>query len=86
MLRSMKIEIALFGKLAEPAGRHFEIVLPPDATIAAARAALAAACPAIAAELARPATRACVDQVMVPEDFAIPPGAAVAFLPPLSGG
>lgn len=82
----MKIEVALFGKLAERIGRQVAIDLPDGATVADLRAALRTAYPEIADELARPSTRACVDQAMVPEHFAVPSGGEVAFLPPLSGG
>jgi len=48
------------------------------------RAALAAACPAIAAQL--PSCRFAVDDEFVADDAPVRPGAVVDVIPPVSGG
>ncbi|WP_165356608.1 MoaD/ThiS family protein [Sphingosinicella sp. BN140058] len=80
------VKILLFGSLGQEIGREILADLPPDGcSVAALRQRLAAQDPAYGA-LARPSIRACVDQVIVAEEFLIRPGQEVAFVPPLSGG
>ena len=80
------MEILLFGKLAERAGRVIEHDIGAGCTIAELRQGLTVALPEIAEMLGQSATRACIDQQMVGEDAQVRPGQEVAFLPPLSGG
>ena len=80
------MKILLFGSLGQEIGREIAADRPPGGcSVAALRQRLAAQDPAYAA-LARPSIRACVDQVIVAEDFVIHSGHEVAFVPPLSGG
>ncbi len=80
------MEILLFGKLAERAGRAVEHDVGAGCTVAELRRGLANAVPEIAEILGLPSTRACIGQEMVGEDAMVRPGQEVAFLPPLSGG
>jgi molybdopterin synthase sulfur carrier subunit len=80
------LKIMLFGSLGEAIGRELTVDFPPEGcSVSALRKLLVERDPAFA-PLARPSTRACVDQVIVPEDCIIRPGKEVAFIPPLSGG
>ncbi len=79
--------IRFFGSLGERIGRSVAFDLPPPGcTIAHLRERLAALHPAAASELMRPATRACVGDLVVGEDHLVRPRDEIAFLPPLSGG
>ena len=81
-----RLKILLFGRLGEEIGRDIVADVPAEGcTVAALRKRLVAGDPACA-PLARPSVRACVDQVIVAEDFVVRPGQEVAFVPPLSGG
>ena len=81
------MKIHSFGKLGELIGRELDIEAPPGGcTVAELRGLLADRYPHAGQELASVSLRACVDDVIVGEQFPIPPGAAVEFFPPLSGG
>ena len=80
------MEILLFGRLAESAGRAVEHEVGAGCTIAELRRGLADALPALAEVICLPSTRACIDRQMVGEEAMVRPGQEVAFLPPLSGG
>ncbi len=74
----------LFGRLADLAGwREREV---EGGRLSAVRAALAAADPALGEALSGPGVQAAVDRALARADVALPPGAEVAFLPPMSGG
>jgi len=80
------LKILLFGSLSEKIAREVTGDIPLEGcSVAALRKMLVDRDPSCA-PLARPSTRACVDQVIVPEDFVIRPGQEVAFVPPVSGG
>ena len=80
------MDILLFGKMAERAGRTVVHDIGAGCTVAEIRRGLAEAHPEIAQILGQASTRACVDQQMVGEDAMVRPGQEIAFLPPLSGG
>ena len=81
------MRIHSFGKLGELIGRELEIDVPPGGcTVAELRGLLAGRYPHAEHELASASLRACINDVIVGEQFPIPPGAAVEFFPPLSGG
>ena len=80
------MKILLFGQLGEQLGRELDTDVPEDGcSIAALRRMLVQKDPACA-PLAGPSIRACVDQILVREDFVVRQGQEVAFVPPLSGG
>lgn len=80
------MKILLFGQLGEQLGRELDGDVPEDGcSIAALRRMLVQKDPAYA-PLAGPSIRACVDQILVREDFVVRQGQEVAFVPPLSGG
>ena len=80
------MKILLFGSIGQAIGREIEADLPAEGcSVAALRTLLVERDPAFA-PLGRPSARACVDQVIVAEDFIVHPGQEVAFVPPLSGG
>ena len=74
--------VRLYAGVRERAGKaRLEV---EGKTVAAVRAALAAACPAIAPQL--PSCRFAVDDEFVADDVAVKPGAVVDVIPPVSGG
>lgn len=78
------LRIALFAGLAERAGsRRLELAWR-GGSVAELRAAVAAACPAVADLLTRSAI-AVGDRIAADADH-VPPKANVAILPPVSGG
>ena len=82
----MRATILLFALAREKAGAStLAVDLPPDPTILDLKAALAGACPALAPLL--PTLRIAVDSEYALDDHqAIPPGAELAAIPPVSGG
>lgn len=83
----MSISVQLCGRLSEVAGGDI-IVTETRAIhcIAELRDAIAAAHPALAADMMSPRVHACVDDQIVRDTQIIGDGAVVAFFPPLSGG
>lgn len=81
------MQIHLYGSLGERIGRAAEVDLPQGGcAVASLRQMLAEAHPDAAEELLRPSLRACVNDVIVGEEFIVQPGASLEFFPPLSGG
>lgn len=78
----MTVEVRLFAGVKERAGRARLSVEGSD--IAAVRAALAEACPAIAGHLAT--CRFALHDEFVGDDTPVPAGATVDVIPPVSGG
>jgi molybdopterin converting factor subunit 1 len=76
------VAVRLYAGVRERAGRARLDV--DGKTVAAVRAALAAACPAIAPQLA--SCRFAVDDEFVADDAPVKPGATVDVIPPVSGG
>ena len=82
----MRLTVRLFAVARQRAGRA-EVVLdlPEPATVVDLKRALAEDCPALASLL--PNLRFAVDAEYALDDHtAIPPGAEVAAIPPVSGG
>jgi molybdopterin synthase sulfur carrier subunit len=80
------MRVLLFGRLADLAGwRERTMELSPG-RLSDLRAALAAQDPALGVALAAAGVRAAVDKVLAVGDASLPPGAEVAFMPPMSGG
>jgi molybdopterin converting factor subunit 1 len=81
----MTIHLRYFAALREALGQTDEtLAVPPGATVAQVRAALAARSPQIAAILAR-----CVvarNRAFAPEDAVLAEGDEVVFIPPMAGG
>jgi molybdopterin synthase sulfur carrier subunit len=76
--------VLLFGPLRDLAGwREREL---DAASLAELRRALGAEDPALGQALAAPGVQVALDQAIVRGDAALPAGAEVAFLPPMSGG
>lgn len=80
------MRILFFGRLREALGDERELADEPGETVAAMRRRLAGLHPHAAADLLSPRVRACVDDVVVGEDFVVGGHARVELLPPLSGG
>ena len=78
--------VLLFGQLRDLAGWRERAIEPAPATLSALKASLAAEDPALGEALDRPGVQAAVDKALVRGDLALPAGAEVAFLPPMSGG
>jgi molybdopterin synthase catalytic subunit len=76
------VAVRLYAGVRERAGKARLDV--EGTTIAAVRASLAAACPAIAGQL--PSCRFAVDDEFVGDDAPVRPGATVDVIPPVSGG
>lgn len=74
--------VRLYAGVREKAGRARIDV--DGSSVAALRAALAKACPAIAGQLA--SCRFAVDDEFVADDAPVRPGAVVDVIPPVSGG
>ncbi len=81
----MKVEVMLFARARELAGAaRVSLDVPDGATVARLREALAAAYPRLGEIL--PRCTVAVGGEFAREDEAIPAGAEVAVLPPVSGG
>jgi molybdopterin converting factor subunit 1 len=81
----MRVRVKLFAVLRERAGSsEIALDLPPGATIAAARDAIARERPALAAHLARVAFA--VNQSYAKPEALLTDGDELALIPPVSGG
>ena len=81
----MTVRVRLFARARDLAGAEVvEVPLPDGATVADLRARLAGVCPALGPLLPRAAVA--VNEDFAGDDAAIPPGAEVALIPPVSGG
>jgi molybdopterin converting factor subunit 1 len=81
----MTIRVRLFARARDLAGIDVVTVdLPAGATVADLRARLGATYPALSPLLPRSAVA--VNEEFAEDSVAIPPGAEVALLPPVSGG
>ena len=78
------LRVGLFAGMAEAVGRRTVTLAWSGGTAAALRSRLAAEYPAVAALLSRSAVA--VGAAYVADDAAVPPGADVAIIPPVSGG
>ncbi len=79
------VSVLFFATLKDATGmRRVEMDVPEDETVAGLRARLTARFPQAGAHLARAV--ASVNQQFASDDEAVPPGAEVAFFPPVSGG
>ncbi len=80
---AVRVRVLLFAGLRELAGRgELEVEIPPGATVADLRRAVAAVCP----ELAGAAWSLAQDTVWCREEDPVDPQAELALLPPVSGG
>ncbi len=76
-----------YGRLADVIGREIELDVPAGVfNVSDLRAMLAGLYTQAAQDLARPTLRACIEDAIVPHDFALAGVQAVEFFPPLSGG
>jgi sulfur-carrier protein len=83
----MQIQVRYFAAVREALGEAEQIEVPAETTVALLRQALCARSARHAAVLgAGRAVRCAVNQRMVAESAAVPPGAEVAFFPPVTGG
>jgi molybdopterin synthase catalytic subunit len=80
----MALTVLYFAAAREAAGVDREVVDLAPPTVAALREALAARHPALGRVL--PRCRIAVDQEFARDGDAVPPGAEVAVIPPVSGG
>lgn len=81
----MNVRVQLFAVARQLAGRDaIELVLPEGATISQLRQSLAAQVPQLASVL--PHVMFAVDSEYADDHRTISPGAAVACIPPVSGG
>ena len=80
------MRVLLFGRLRDVAGWREQDITPPQKTLSALKAMIAADDSALAAALQGPGIQAAVDRTLVRGDVALGPDAEIAFLPPMSGG
>ncbi|WP_365928456.1 MoaD/ThiS family protein [uncultured Sphingomonas sp.] len=80
------VKIRCYGRLGESVGRELDFVIPDHCEVTELRQRLAKAFPHAAADLARPAVRVCVDDVLVGETYRLSGARLVELFPPLSGG
>jgi molybdopterin converting factor subunit 1 len=81
----MKISVRLFARAKDIAGTDALVLdLPPGATVADLRKQLASECPALDRLLKRSALA--VNDEFAGDGLALPHGAEIALLPPVSGG
>lgn len=81
----MNVRVQLFAVARQLAGRDvIELVLPEGATIGQLRQAIAADHPQLAPVL--PHVMFAIDSEYADDDRQIPPVAAIACIPPVSGG
>jgi molybdopterin synthase sulfur carrier subunit len=81
------VNVRYFASLREALGAGEAVDLPGDTTLGALRDLLIGRSPAHAAVLARgKALRCALNQTLSDESALVPPGAEVAFFPPVTGG
>lgn len=80
------MRIVCYGKLRDMLGEESEVACEAEESVAGLRRRLANIHPHAAPDLLNPRTRACVDDMIVGEDFTVSGHDRVEFLPPLSGG
>lgn len=80
------MKVTFYGSLAEAIGREIDVEAGAGATVGDARRMLSELYPNAAAALGRGDVMACVDDEFVGDQFVVPQGGALAFLPLLSGG
>jgi molybdopterin synthase sulfur carrier subunit len=78
--------VLLFGRLRDVAGWRERRLDPAPTSLSALRAQIAADDPALGEALNGAGVQAAVDKTLVRGDLALPAGAEVAFLAPMSGG
>lgn len=80
------MKVFFFGRLADAIGRELEVEMPVGSSIGQLRERLIADHPDAEQPLRSIRSRACVDDVLVPETFLLAVADRVEFLPPVSGG
>ncbi len=80
------MKIGFFGRLRDALGDEREVAAEEGETVARLRIRLAGLHPQAAADLLGAGVRACVDAVIVGQDFRRCGQERVEFFPPLSGG
>ena len=80
------MKIFFYGRLADAIGRELDIELPVGSSISELRERLIVDHPNAEQPLRSIRSRACVDDVLVPETFLLGVADRVEFLPPVSGG
>lgn len=80
------MKIVFFGKLRDALGPEEDLAVEQGETVAQLRRRLADRHPQAAKALLSPGVRACVDDVIVSEDFIVGGRDSVEFFPPVSGG
>ncbi len=80
------MRVLLFGRLGDLAGWRERSFDPPPASLFALKSLLAGLDAALGEALNGPGVQAAVNRAIVRGDMALPAGAEVAFLPPMSGG
>jgi molybdopterin synthase sulfur carrier subunit len=84
---TMTVRLRYFASLREALGEGESIDLPPSATAGTVRDSLIARGGRHAELLSRSrAVRCAVNQLMADEATPVPPGAELAFFPPVTGG
>ena len=80
------MKIIFFGKLRDALGDQSDLAVAEGETVAQLRRRLAELHPVASRDLLNPGVRACVDDMIVGEDFIFGDHDRVEFFPPLSGG
>jgi len=80
------MRVLLFGRLGDLAGWREKSFEPAPASLSALKALIAGLDAALGEALSGPGVQAAVNHAIVRGDMALPAGAEVAFLPPMSGG
>ncbi len=78
--------VRLFGRLADLAGWRERVLDEAPARLSEIMDMLGRLDARLGEALASPGVRAAVDRVLARGDAPVPPGAEVAFMPPMSGG
>jgi len=80
------MNVRLYGCLADLLGKQVTLDVPSSRSIAEVRAAIIARYPEVEEQMRSGRVRACVDDVIVGEEYVVQGAHAVEFLPPVSGG
>lgn len=80
------MEVLLYGRLADLAGRRLVVDVPEGSSVSALRAILARQHPALAGEIGGRRVRACVGDALVADDQPVTGDRPVEFFPAVSGG
>lgn len=80
------MNVLFYGRLRERAGAQIDVHVEEGCSVRDLRSVIANAHPSIREDMLSTRVRACVEDMVVPEDYRVSSGQTVEFIPPVSGG